>query len=391
MLRKRLKRFDFRHRQDEVIETMLREDRGIFVCPTGYGKSFLVRVMATILPYAKIHVVTQSADVIRDYYKDLLAVLPDVGLQGAGHDSNGHRVQLFCAGSLGHSDFDADYLLVDEGHELATDRVMTWLAKYRFGKVFMFTASYKMRQDKADRELEGLCGPVRIEVSYQEGVEHGMIVPIRVRWVPVLMQEDPCDGIDTDTARERAGIWRNRVRNKLIADEARKFGEDEQVLIVCEKIEHAAMLKKLLPEFTMCYAENGMSDDDRTKFVNWKCFTDDEPYMTAERRAKMKASFSEGKLRKVIATSVWNRGVNFHQLSVLIRADGSGRAINDVQIPGRVSRLHTDKKEGLIIDFMDQFNTGYKNRAEGRRRNYRKLGWTQDLPDAKGLRQYLMY
>ncbi len=389
-LRKRLKRFEFRYRQDEVIEHVLNEERGVFVCPTGYGKSFLVRVLATILPFAKIHVITQSADVIRDYYNDLRVVLPDVGLQGAGQRSNGHRVQMYCAGSLNHSAFDADIVLVDEGHELATDNYMPQLAKYRYSKMFMFTASYEMRLDKADRELEGLFGPVRVRVSYQEGVDHKMIVPIRVRWVPVMMSEDPAEDLE-GTAKERAAIWRNKTRNKLIRDAARAFGDDEQVLIVCEKVEHVALLKKLLPEFTMCYGENGMSADQRFQFIGWKCFDDNEPYMTPERREHLKKKFESGKLKKVIATSVWNRGVNFHQLSVLIRADGSGRAINDVQIPGRVSRLSTGKNEGLIIDFMDQFNKTYKGRAADRRKNYRANNWTQEFPEAKGFRQYLMF
>jgi hypothetical protein len=71
--------------------------------------------------------------------------------------------------------------------------------------------------------------------------------------------------------------------------------------------------------------------------------------------------------------------VDFKNLQVLIRADGGGSKINDHQIPGRVSRISddADKKIGVIHDFLDCFDVGYKNRSEKRRANYAELGWTQ--------------
>ncbi len=81
-------------------------------------------------------------------------------------------------------------------------------------------------------------------------------------------------------------------------------------------------------------------------------------------------------------------GVSFNQLQVLIRGDAGGSAVGDIQIPGRVSRIDpgTGKEVGIVHDYMDQFNSGYRRRASGREKSYDKQGWKQTFPNrpAKG-------
>ncbi|MCA9221831.1 MAG: hypothetical protein KDA71_15985, partial [Planctomycetales bacterium] len=198
------------------------------------------------------------------------------------------------------------------------------------------------------------------------------------------MTSDPCRGARSDIDRERAGIWQNEYRNKMIAADARKAADDgHQVLISVRTIEHAMFLKKELPDFTLCYSQDGVKDP---LVLDWYrergCIGEDEPVMTLERRRKLKAEFEAGRLRKVIANSVWKRGVDFRQLQFLIRADAESSAIADTQIPGRTSRIcdEVGKNVSVVRDYLDQFNSTWRERALRRASHYRQLGWEQRYP-----------
>jgi superfamily II DNA or RNA helicase len=191
------------------------------------------------------------------------------------------------------------------------------------------------------------------------------------------MDFDPCEGLDESVAKKRHGIWRNQFRNAVIADDARQYDDDTQVLITCETLEHAVHLKGQLPEFELVYREGGMDPDDRRRWIRKGLITPDEPEMTSERRQKLTTLFERNKLKKAIVTTVWNAGVDFRDLQVLIRADAGSSPINNVQIPGRVSRLSDEKQYGIIHDYWDVWNDGFRNKSHSRARSYEAENWTQ--------------
>lgn len=383
---KRLREERFRYRQLETLKAIVAHPYGQIICPTGYGKSFLIRCLAVLFPYARFVVSTHSKDVIEMLYEDLDAELPSVGLITGNRKIRDRRVMCVSGKSLHHAPRDADFLLVDEMQEFATQDYLSRLAKFQRARSYGFSANpYGDRNDKADFELEGVFGPPIIEIPYEEAVNppdgsDPCVVQVRVLWQDVVMDVDPCEGYEDDTAIRRNGIWRNKVRNEKIAEVARRF-QKEQVLIVVDTIEHACFLKKNLPEFTLVYSEEGLDPERRERFTRWGLINNDEPQMTAERRYKLKRAFERGKLRKVIATSVWNRGVNFRQLQVLIRADAKSSPVADKQIPGRLSRIAKDKPYGMLVDFYDQFSKVFENKAARRKTQYRKMKWEQIEPD----------
>jgi superfamily II DNA or RNA helicase len=104
---------------------------------------------------------------------------------------------------------------------------------------------------------------------------------------------------------------------------------------------------------------------------------------------KLTKDFEKGKLKKAICTTVWNVGVSFNNLAVLIRASGGGSAINDIQIPGRVSRIAEGKTHGIVHDYLDQFNRGMKMQAASRAKTYDRNKWKQIFPRAGMLKELL--
>jgi superfamily II DNA or RNA helicase len=355
-----------------------------FDCPPGYGKSMIIAFIAMLFPRARIHVTTKRIPVLDRIYDGLRMYLPDVGICCGGKKRMGARVQLFSFDSLHHSTGEADIMICDEAHESAPDDASMQLAKYDNSVNLGFSATHDMRLDNKDMRVEAIFGPVVYKIPYQEAMEHNLVVPMEVIWSDVVMDANPCSGSDNPVDRKRSGVWRNTTRNEIIAADARLYPDDVQTLITCETIEHVLALKRLLPEFETVYAAGTMSVKDIDYFRRQGLWTPESELMTPEKRSRVTKMFELGHLKKAICNTVWNVGVDFRFLEVLLRADAGASPTMDTQIPGRATRINTetDKSKGRIHDYLDHFDHGFKLRSFKRMRNYAKHGWEQF--DAEG-------
>ena len=89
----------------------------------------------------------------------------------------------------------------------------------------------------------------------------------------------------------------------------------------------------------------------------------------------IRKKFTLGTVRRVIATGIWSTGVDFPQLSVIIRADGGASAIKDIQMPGRVCRISAGKDKGILVDIADTFDVWTSRRANTRFKSYEEKQW----------------
>lgn len=379
----RLDDIEWRWMQQTVLQTLLRNEFAQIRCPPGYGKSFLIKCLCKLLPKARILITTYATDVLEQIYDNLTLHFPSVGLRCSRRTRVGERITCCSLGMLHHYEGNADIVIADEVHEMGSDNSLERLClpAFRFARRWAFSANVEQRLDNAHFEIEGVFGPLLIDLTYNDCVANNCVVPIKIHWRDVIMDVDPSADFRNRASKLRHGIWRNDYRNNCIAADARSFPND-QVLITVETIEHAMCLKKLLPEFTLCYSS--LEEGEKLSYIRQGLIEDNEPAMTVNRRVKLKQDFESGKLRKVIATGVWKRGVDFKNLQVLIRADAGASIINDTQIPGRTSRIGKAEKEfGITIDYLDQFSSHFKNRAATRRSNYKQIGWEQLFPTNK--------
>lgn len=379
-------RIEFRARQEECLQTIARVPCGIIKAVTGFGKTTLIGAAALLFPEAKIHVVTKSVDVAERIVRSLKRFVPRVGFVGDG-SRQWERVTVITAGSLAHSDGDADFLFCDEVHQLATINFSTSIAqRYRHSRNFGLSATPYSRMDNAHAVLEPLFGPMIFELTYQQAVELNLVVPIKVTWLPIRMAFNPVERYSNRVAKKRYGIWTNLDRNRIIAAAVREYPEDHQILILVETIEHAVNLGHLLPEFTLVYSS--MMPSDCANYKKRGLLPKDYKSLTDYDKHRLRGEFEAGTLKRVIATDVWATGVDFEQLNVLVRADDRDSDIVDVQGPGRVSRIYTSpegvKKEfGEVIDCMDTFDSTFYRKSMGRRNSYKLLGWEQNWNDAQ--------
>jgi superfamily II DNA or RNA helicase len=373
-------RFQFRPRQDDCLAQIDMHDYGVVVAPPAFGKTHLMAMIANLYPRAKIDIVTKRKDVVGRIIQLISETIPDVGQVGGGKHRDS-RVTVYTADSLHRSNYTADILLADEGHELMTDRLAEMLGRYAYSRNYTFTATPDSRLDGAHARMEGVFGPQIFCMSQQEAERHELVVPVIVQWLDVRSDCDVAAPYKTIVARKRNGIWRNHQRNSIIAEAAKSFLQSGlQVLILVDTIDHALHLRRFLPEASLCYSEGalGQGTEKRNQYVRAGLLTDEEE-MTAMARTDLRRRFERREVMCAIATGVWAVGVSFDSLNVLMRADAGDSETLNVQMPGRVCRIDstTGKESGILVDFMDHWSDYFRARSVNRRRDYATRGWTQ--------------
>lgn len=365
-----------RYRQEEALRVFDAYDYGRIDCPPAFGKTFLIAKACEVFPKAKVVVTTDAVPVLHRIYHEMCLYLPDVGVFGGGMRRAGRRVTCATIDSLHHAPADADFVFVDECHQAGSDSAATKLARFTHARMFGLSATHEMRIDGRDYFVEQIFGPVRMSMTYPEAVANGLVAPVKVIWTDVECAVNPAAGL-SDVAKKRAAYWTNTHRNQVIARDVRRYGDDVQTLITVETVEHALHLRKLLPEYTLVYSGESVTESDWNYYNDHGLVPDDLPEMDEERKVKLARRFEKGKLLKAIATPTWNVGVNFTRLAVLARADGGASPVSDVQIPGRTMRTRDGKEYAIVRDYKDQFDPGCERRALGRWKTYESYGFKQ--------------
>jgi superfamily II DNA or RNA helicase len=373
----KLKGIEWRPHQKEVVAHVLSDDGGVIVCPTAQGKSFMMRQITRAYPAAKIVITVSSLDVARTLYNEMRDFVPDLGFCGTGMQKP-RRVTVAVTNSLDRCDFDANLVMVDECHTALAPSVIKKLNQFRRAKLFGFTASPEGRSDGGDGFMEALFGRTLYDMTYQQGVAAGNIVQLRVKMYRSSLGPD-LSGIDDKTYVDRHGIILNQQRNDVVIRATRELeqelGPDAQILVMVDKIEHAYILGKELKEY-VCVT-GVIPKDRKDELIALGVLTSESQLCSAKDRDRYRQMFEKNELKRVIATRVWEKGVDFRDLAGLVRADGLASPIAACQIPGRLSRLgkQTDKTVGVLVDFSDIFSKNLKARSRKRLSSYVKCGW----------------
>ena len=368
---------EFRPGQEECLRLITQNQCGLIDATMGFGKGEVFLMLGLLYPHAKFHILAPSRDIANSLVQRLSKYFSNVGLIGAGKNYQGSRFTVHVAKSARKSDGDADFLLCDEAHLMAAESYaydigFTW----KYARNFGFSGTLDMRMDKADKELELLFGVPIFKMTYQEAELRGLVVPITVRWLPINLPTNPAAGM-SDVRMMRAAIWCNAERNRIIAEDIKKHysSSDTQVLVLCHSVEHAVHLWQHLPEFELCYGT--MTPDKLATYKRAGLLPENFVQTDAKRREYLRKGFSDGTVKKVIATDVWATGVDFVNLRVLYRVDARSSEIIDNQGPGRLSRIAADKSGAVLVDCWDMFDSRFTNRSMKRRSHYKKLGWQQ--------------
>lgn len=377
-----LDRVQLRSGQRECLEAFVEAKHGIISAPVGFGKTFLLSLLVQMYPTAKFHICTKSRDVLNEIYSRIQLVTPEVGMYCGGRKDLDSRITCITAASLGSLPADdVAFFIFDECHQAAANTYSEAIIdKYRFSRNYGFSATPKGRSDGADRALTFLFGDVIYRMDYNEGVSNNLVVPITVDWIHSDFADSSSSSWNSTTSKFRHLIWRNRHRNNLVKQYVENHCRDDQkVLVLVASVEHAVYLHKELPDFTMVYGD--MSTMDLNFYMKHGLLpTDYEPIGPKDRK-RLQEEFKNGELKRVIATDVWNTGVDFPDLDLVINASGRASSIMTTQGAGRGSRIFAGKTKATVVDFVDEFDgktSSFYRGSSARRKTYLAQGWKEN-------------
>lgn len=374
---------DGQHRMAAYILTHDRcQLRGI----TGSGKTTLIKLLIQAFPHPDCRMVIAAPTVtlVDKYYRDLYSAFPKgaVTQLGGGYTNDRGRIIVTTYASLPRVTPEKTYMLfADEVHVAGSPSVHSVLSGFVHTRMYGFSASTNARGDGSNLAVESIFGREMVDISYKEGVAEGYTPEVDTYFYRYTM---PRHNWKAKHARERHLIWRNPTRNRLIAAACAYWdrtlreadnGSEPQIMVLTQTVEHAYYLKHLMPEYTVIYST--MNDDTKEHLIKQGIIPPDYKPLNQKGKIDLVRMAGSGALRKIIATSTMGTGEDLPQLSVVFRADGKRREIDNIQYRGRVMRGN----RGIYCDIWDEGDGGFRTAAVERMRSAKRVGMKPKIID----------
>jgi superfamily II DNA or RNA helicase len=224
--------------------------------------------------------------------------------------------------------------------------------------------------------IRGLFGKDLVKVTNKQMIERGVSARPHIRLVPI---DEPTDLEPRIQATMMAkgysqlptadllsyqiaydlGVVHNEYRNRVVAELAYKASsklDKQAVLIMVTSIEHGELIGEQLDKLGAEYQFLQGKDDSAT-------------------REKAIDDIVSGKLKIVIATKIFEAGIDIPNLKVLILCDALKSYISVIQKIGRVLRIMPDKRDVFIFDLVDRTQNSLFKHAQDRVRYYKDEGF----------------
>lgn len=220
--------------------------------------------------------------------------------------------------------------IFDECHSVACDTIKAIYKAIDPIHIYGMSAT-PYRDDGSDLLVDGMLGEQIINVSASSLIKKGILAQPIIKFVDV-----PAVAINSRTYASVYSeyIVENDLRNTLVVLEAKKLiAKGYQTLILFKQIKHGKLLKELLREHNIeCAILDGRN--------------------SLEERNEIKKQLLAKQINVVLASTIYDLGIDVPTLSGLVLAGGGNSSIRAMQRIGRVIR--GGKKLAAIVDFYDQ-------------------------------------
>ena len=356
-----IKNFIPRDYQTEIVDAVLKNGTGMIRSATGSGKTLVAAMIV-----AKFNIPTNiyviGKDLLYQFHKYMEKTLGmEVGIIGDGHceirkfnvcsiwtaiTSFGLKQKI----SLDDEDWapetfsvsndqkikiknlieNTNLSIFDEAHYLATDTIQSIYKISKKCKYFIGLSGTLWRDDGADLLLESVCGPKIYDIGASKLIDKGYLVPAKITFLNVPKINNLSNNYQSIYSKY---IVKNDVRNKMIVDSARHLiNINRSVLILVRYISHGNAIAKMMSDIPLFFVNGDLG---------------------GEERQEVKKSFEAGELKCLIASSVFDIGVDIPKLDALILAGGGKSTVRALQRIGRVIRGFEGKKDAIVVDFID--------------------------------------
>jgi superfamily II DNA or RNA helicase len=342
--------------QIESANLLLQKTRGIARMATGSGKTEVIAALLKCIP-TKAVVLTTKVDLLYQTAERLsLRLEENIGRIGDGLREV-ERVTVATIQTLSNPAYsklvsDAGVVIFDECHHVpskTSQGVMLGInAAYRYG----FSGTPLNNGDLNDLLLIAATGPVVYDLPASELIELGMAAKPVIEMHPMDLGE-----LSTDYQEQYSEVVLSPERNVKILEILESYKYDSALVLV-ERLEHGQLLYEMLPN--SIYANGSMDSTTRQAALD---------------------SLRQGNRTIVIATPIFDEGVDVPAVDLVILAGAGKSAIRLMQRIGRGMRPKADGRGLIIIDFIDSGKYLLKQSYE-RAKFYESEGFEVVVKDA---------
>jgi superfamily II DNA or RNA helicase len=386
---------ELRDYQISALLSVVKYKSGIIDAATGLGKSLIIAGVCKLYPKANILILFDRIELITQTYEKMTKEygLQDVGMIGGSENFDGKKITLLSVASYQnafHLFPDTDIIMMDECHSTGrtpTAEKIIYSCQQASQKIGFSATVAPIENEFEKMKLHGNIGPTIYKREYSEARDAETLADISVTmykigelgdkeitgsWNDVydtikIKSADEIEyyegqgyeikklGQDTVARKfveygdESILYTYNVERNNLIAKIAKQSG---RTLILFGKLAHGTELKKLISDAILISGENDKKD-----------------------RNDAKAELSKNNKATVLASSIFDVGIDIPEIETLILAGSSVSNVRTLQKIGRLTRLSekTGKISGEVIDFYQCDNNLSLKQSKKRKMIYEKI------------------
>lgn len=347
--------------QLDVMSAIDKYDRGIIKVATGGGKSLIAALMTaklgkkTIIYVIGKDLLYQFHELFEEVFQEKIGIIGDgkceiANINIASIWTIGQAIGLGKQEILLDSDDSEEALeknkyteilklmkevrvhIIDECHMAACNTIQQIFKNSAAEHIYGLSGS-PWRDDGADLLIESVLGKYIVNISASVLIKQGYLAQPLIRFRVVPKYPSPLE-------RNYKHIYKhyvveNEMRNGLVLNATKSMVEKGyQTLVLFNSIKHGKILYDLFSQHMKCALLDG-SDD-------------------IERRSQVKKDLLDHKIDCVIASRIFDIGIDIPSLSGLVIACGGKSTVKALQRVGRVIRKYPGKKFAAIVDFADQ-------------------------------------
>ncbi len=365
-------RGELRKQQSQAFDALAEHDIGVLAATTAFGKTVVASALIAHRGRNTL-VLVHRRELLNQWVERLgsfLQIDPKlIGTIGAGKRKPTGVIDVALIQSLVRKgevdDVVADYghLVVDECHHLsaASFELVTRRSKARYVTGLSATVA---RKDGHHPIIFMQCGPVRHQVSAKsQAAESGLRHRARERHTRFRLPEALAMADRPSMPAIYAALAEDNARNDLIFDDVLKSLEAKRSpIVLTERKDHLDYLQRRFSKFAknIVVLRGGMSAKDRKTAHAALTVADDEERLILATGRYIGEGFDDARLDTLFLTMpiAWKGTL--------------------AQYVGRLHRRHDDKKDVLVVDYVDNSVPVLARMAAKRRTGYRALGYVME-------------
>lgn len=347
--------------QLDILNVIDKNDRGIIKVATGGGKSLIAALISAKLGKKTIIYVI-GKDLLYQFHDFFSLVFDEeIGIIGDGKciikdiniasiwtvgqaiglskkeillDDNGDEKEVVKSKYIEINKMmkESRVHIIDECHMSACETIQQ-IFKHATAEHIYGLSGSPWRDDGADLLIESVLGKYIVNISASQLIKDGFLAQPLIKFRVVPPYPIFLDKVYPSVYKKY--IVENDIRNGLVLDAAKTMvAKGYQTLVLFNSLKHGKILYELFQEHMSCALLDGNNDQ--------------------EERDKVKKDLMEHKIDCVLASKIFDIGVDIPSLSGLVIACGGKSTVKALQRVGRVIRSYPSKKNAIIVDFVDQ-------------------------------------